>query len=37
MNTTYEYLIELAIANTDLCLTELMELDITELEEIVGF
>ena len=37
MNTTYEYLIELAIANTNLCLTELMELDRTELEEIVGF
>jgi len=37
MNTTYEYLIELAMANTDLCLTELLELDGEELEEIVGF
>jgi hypothetical protein len=37
MNTTYEYLIELAMANTDLCLTELLELDREELEEIAGF
>jgi len=37
MNIPYEYLIELALANTDICLTELLELDRDELEEIVGF
>jgi len=37
MNTTYEYLIELAMANTDLCLTELLELDRHELEDLAGF
>jgi hypothetical protein len=33
----YEYLLELGMANTDLCLTQLIELDIDELEELVGF
>jgi len=37
MNSTYEYLLELGMENTDLCLTELLELDIDELEEILGF
>ena len=33
----YEYILELAMANTDQCLTELIELDIDELEELVGW
>ena len=37
MNSTHEYLLELGMQNTDLCLTELHELDIDELEEILGF
>jgi len=33
----YEYILELAMANTDQCLTELIELPIEELEELVGW
>jgi hypothetical protein len=31
-----EYLLELAMRNTDLCLTELLELDNDELLELLG-
>jgi len=37
MNSIYEHLLELAMQNTDLCLAELQELDIDELEELLGF
>lgn len=33
----YEYKLELAMANTDMDLLELMELDIDELDELIGF
>ena len=33
----YEYMLEVAMANTDQCLTELIELDIDELEELIGW
>lgn len=33
----YEELLELGMQNTDLCLLELMELDIDELKELIGF
>ena len=34
MNSIHEHLLELAMQNTDLCLAELQELDIDELEEL---
>ena len=33
----YEYKIELAMANTDMDLAEIIELSIDELDEIIGF
>jgi len=33
----YEYKIELAMANTDMNLLDLIELSIDELDEIIGF
>lgn len=34
---TYEYKLELALANTDMDLCDLIELDINELDELIGF
>ena len=34
---TYEYKIELALANTDMDLADIIELSIDELDEIIGF
>lgn len=33
----YEYMLEVAMASTDMDLLELMELDIDELEEAIGW
>ena len=33
----YEYKIELALANTDIDLADIIELSIDELDEIIGF
>ena len=33
----YEYKIELALANTDMDLADIIELSIEELDEIIGF
>ena len=33
----YEYKLELAMANTDMDLLDLIELDINELDELIGF
>lgn len=33
----YEYKLELAMANTDMDLCDLIELDPTELDELIGF
>jgi len=33
----YEYKIELALANTDMDLADIIELSIDELDEIIGF
>lgn len=33
----YEYMLEVAMANTDMCLTELIELGTDELEELIGW
>lgn len=33
----YEYMLEVAMSNTDMCLTELIELGTDELEELIGW